>query len=353
MYYVNPHIKNLKRVFPDENRLHYLRLDMNENPDGLPEDILKEVFDDITPQFLSMYPELGSLTHKIANHLEVDTNQIAVTSGSDMAIRYIFETFAERGSSVITVFPSFEMYSVYCKMYGLNQKKINYDKNFNIDIDEIINSIDEKTDLVVLLNPNNPIGNVYLEEEVKRIIYKANDVGAIVIIDEAYHYFYSKTYLNYVNDFNNVIILRTFSKLCSIASCRVGFIVSNIDIINNIKKVKSTFEVNGIGIKFAEKILDSNDLIQKLIDIEREGKDYIVEKLEAENYEYSIKNGNYVFIKTNNNPKVVFEKLKEKKILIKIYSYEILKDYIRVTTGSKNCMSQFLDEFLKIDKVKI
>ena len=233
MYYINPNIKDLNRIFPDEERLNYLRLDMNENPEGLPEEFVREVLNDITPEFLAMYPESDGLIKKISKHLDISTNQIAITNGSDMAIRYIFETFAEKGSNVVTVFPSFEMYSVYCRMYGLHQKKVNYDKHFNISIEEIIDSIDNKTDLVVLLNPNNPIGNVYSKKEVERVICKAQDVGAIVIIDEAYHYFYENTYIDYVNKFNNVIILRTFSKLCSIASCRIGFIVSNVDIIKN------------------------------------------------------------------------------------------------------------------------
>ena len=86
-----------------------------------------------------------------------------------------------------------------------------------ISIDKILDAITENTRIVVLLNPNNPIGNVYTEEELEKVIEKTKKVGAIVVIDEAYHYFYPNTFLKYALNEENVVLLRTFSKLFSIA----------------------------------------------------------------------------------------------------------------------------------------
>lgn len=81
-----------------------------------------------------------------------------------------------------------------------------------------------------MLNPNNPVGNVYTEKEIQLIINKAKSMNAIVIIDEAYHYFYPNTFLQYALQENNVIVLRTFSKLFSLAACRLGVVISNPEI---------------------------------------------------------------------------------------------------------------------------
>ena len=91
-----------------------------------------------------------------------------------------------------------------------------------ISIDKILDAITENTRIVVLLNPNNPIGNVYTEDELEKVIEKTKKVGAIVIIDEAYHYFYPNTFLKYALNEENVVLLRTFKVVfdCCMSSWR-------------------------------------------------------------------------------------------------------------------------------------
>ena len=89
------------------------------------------------------------------------------------------------------------MYWVNCCILGLKHVPVSYEKDLTISIDKILDAINENTRIVVLLNPNNPVGNVYTEDELKMVIEKTKKVGAIVIIDEAYHYFYDKTFLDY------------------------------------------------------------------------------------------------------------------------------------------------------------
>ncbi|UQT40834.1 aminotransferase class I/II-fold pyridoxal phosphate-dependent enzyme [Acidaminococcus intestini] len=107
--------------------------------------------------------------------------------------------------------------------------------------------------MVVLLNPNNPVGNVYTDDELKAVVEKAQTVNALVIIDEAYHYFYKKTFLNFINMYDNIVILRTFSKLFSLAACRLGVIIGNPKLIHYVTNAKLTFDVNSIALLFGEK----------------------------------------------------------------------------------------------------
>lgn len=349
-YYVNEDIKKTERVFPEQGRYEYKRYDMNENPEGLPKDFVDSVLKEITPEFLSIYPEPDNFIWKYANYINMDYENILPTNGSDMAIRYLLETFGEKGKEVITVSPSFEMYWVNCSILGLKHVPINYEADMTIFVNKIINSISENTRIVVLLNPNNPIGNVYTDEEVTRIISRSKEVGAIVIIDEAYHYFYPQTFLNFVKSEENVVILRTFSKLFSLAACRLGVIISNPEIIEYVKRAKLTFDVNSIALLFGERILEKPQLIDQLIDIENEGKKYTLDKLKRRGYECKDCKGNFIFIKTKNNAVEVAKRLEqEKKVLVHPYKNELLKDYIRVSVGSKASMRIFLEAFFSID----
>lgn len=349
---VNENIKNTVRVFPMQGRYEYLRYDMNENPEGLPKEFVDSVLKEITPEFLSIYPEPDKFINKyvefVGNNLTYDN--VLTTNGSDMAIRYILETFGEVDKEVVTVSPSFEMYWVNCNILGYKHVPVLYENDLTINVEKIINAINKNTRIVVLLNPNNPVGNVYTENELEKVIKKAEEVGAIVIIDEAYHYFYDKTFMNYALERDNVIVLRTFSKLMSLAACRLGIIISNPNIIHYIKNARLTFDVNSIALLFAERLVESPDIINNLIDIAKEGKAYALKSLEEHNYWCKDCMGNFIFIKPNHNAKEISEKLeKNKKILVHPYSNELLKDYLRVSTGSKKAMEIFLDAFYELD----
>lgn len=350
MYFVNENIKNTVRVFPEQGRYDYYRYDMNENTEGLPVEFVNNVLKEITPEFLSIYPEPDKFLNKYAKYLNVSYDNVLTTNGSDMAIRYVLETFGEQGKDVVTVSPSFEMYWVNCNILGLHHVPVMYEDDLSISAEKICDAITENTRIVVLLNPNNPVGNAYTDEEARTIVEKAKKVGAVVVIDEAYHYFYPNTFLKYIEEFDNVIILRTFSKLMSIAACRLGIIISNPQIIHYIKNARLSFDANSIALLFAERILDNSELISKLIDIEKDGKRYILDSLNQLGYECKDCKGNFIFIKTKRDAQTVADELKQKKkVLVHSYGNKLLQQYLRVSIGSKESMEIFMKAFIEID----
>ncbi|WP_438348855.1 pyridoxal phosphate-dependent aminotransferase [Paenibacillus sp. FA6] len=350
MHYVNPNIEKLYRTSYSESRENYLRLDMNENPEGLPTHFFKEVMESITPEYVAMYPEMTLLIERLARYLQCEPTNVCLTNGSDDAIRLLFEVFGEPGKKVVSVSPSFEMYSVYINMYGMVHSPVTYDGDFQVDLDTILNNIDRDTGIVVLVNPNSPIGASWSETEVRAIIEKAQENNAVVVIDEAYYYFSPITFLKCVTEYDNVMVFRTFSKMLSIAGCRIGYIISNDKIISEIKKASSTYPVNCFAIKFAEKILENPHIIDDLIEKEREGREYLLTQLEKYEYQYHFNHGNYMLIKSNNKPQEIFARLKEKGTLVKTYNTSILSDWIRVTTASIDIMSVFWEQFIEVDQ---
>ncbi|WIV18897.1 histidinol-phosphate transaminase [Paenibacillus polygoni] len=349
MYYVNPNIKSLYRTSYNESRKQFLRLDMNENPVGLPTEFFEKFIDNIRPEYVAMYPEMSPLIDKLARYLECQPSNICLTNGSDDAIRLLFQVFGEPGKKVVSVSPSFEMYSVYSNMYGLVHEPVTYDDDFQVNLDQVMNSIDHDTSIVVLLNPNSPIGTAWSETEVRAIIEKAQKNNAIVAIDEAYYYFSSSTFVHYVDKYDNVMLFRTFSKMLSIAGARIGYIYSNSHLIKEAKKASSTYAVNYFAVEIAETILDNPQIIEELMDKEREGREYLLAQLENHGYEYHFNNGNYLLIKTNKHPQYLFDELKRRKILIKVYNNPILSDWIRVTTANKEIMQIFWGSFKEVD----
>ena len=105
-YYVNPYVKECERIFPEQGRYGYYRFDMNENPEGLPKSFVDQVLKEITPEFLAIYPEPDRFLKKFSDFIGVGFENVIATNGSDMAIRYLYEVFAQTGKKVVTVSPT-------------------------------------------------------------------------------------------------------------------------------------------------------------------------------------------------------------------------------------------------------
>ena len=349
-YFINKNIQNTPRVFPKQGRGKFHRYDANENPEGLPKEFVDSVLEELTPEYLAMYPEPERFIGKYADYIGVGKENVYCTNGSDHGIRVLLEIFGEPGKEVVTVSPTFEIYWVCCSLLGLKHKPVQYNADFTINVSSILHAITTDTRVVVLLNPNSPIGNLYTDEEVQMVVDKAKQSGAIVVLDEAYHYFYDKTFLHFAMENDNVILLRTFSKLMSIAGLRVGMVVGHKELIHWVKNSRLAYEMNSVGLLFAERILEHPGMIESLIEQEKDGKAYLIRELEKHGYWYMDCHGNYVLIKPKHDAHEVAKRLEmEKKTLVHPYGNEMLKDMLRVTIGSKKAMRFFVKVFLEVD----
>ncbi len=351
MIYVDEVIKNTYRVPQPEGRGAYIRLDQNENPDGVPKWLFDSVMEKVTPEFLAIYPEETIPTTKYANLLGLECENVTLTAGSSVGMGYVIKTFGQPGKNIITVTPSFAMYEVYAKMIGMNVHQIKYENDFSFNVENTLSSIDDTTGIVVLVNPNMPVGNIYSKKDITAIVEKARANNALVIIDEAYYYFYDQTSVDLVKEYENVVVLRTFSKMLSIPSMRVGAIISNPEIIRCLNNYKPHYTVNSIGLLFVEAIVDNHDrLLSELKEQYQEGKDYILSKLKENEYETIPSEGCYVCIKPKyKTSREITDLLKENGILI-LCGKDGLTGWLRLTIAHKKYMEIFLDTLLKIDK---
>ena len=126
MYYVNPNLVNLKRIVYQNNRKEYLRLDLNENPGGLPQEFINKVLSNITPEFVSQYPETLEFETCLAKFLGVEHDNLCIVNGSSEGIRHIIEAFSAPGGKIVGAVPSYAMYQVYAEMYGREFVEVHY-----------------------------------------------------------------------------------------------------------------------------------------------------------------------------------------------------------------------------------
>lgn len=351
MYYENPLIKNLVRVFDQNERKDYLRLDLNENPGGLPKEFVEEVLKKVTPQLVAQYPETLHFSQVLAEYLHTDISHICLTNGSAEGIRYIIQAFTSPNGRIVGVVPSYFMFQVYSEMYGRTFVKVPYEADLSMNINNIIKELTDETELLVLLNPNNPMGNVYTEAEFEKILKVAKEKQITILIDEAYYYFYDKTFINYAMQNEHIFVTRTFSKLFSMAGCRLGYVAGWAEGIKLVQKNCTPHNTNAFALLFAESLIKNHQLVNFLIDAFKEGRNYLIQKLDEHNYEHKGEAGNFIFIKPKTDAEKIVARMKsEKKILIKSYpNVGKFGNCLRVSIGEKKYMQQFMEALLELD----
>lgn len=351
MYYLDNKIEKLFRIFDQNARKDYLRLDLNENPGGLPQEFIDKVLSQVDARFVAQYPETLQFSEKLARFLGTDISHICLTNGSSEAIRYIIQAFTSLNGRIVGVVPSYFMFQVYSEMYGRDFVKVPYCEDLSMDVNNILKELTEDTQLLILLQPNNPMGNVYTEEEFKKILECAQEKQITVLIDEAYHYFYPGTFINYALEGEHVFVTRTFSKLFAMAGCRLGYVVGWPEGVKMVQKMCTPHNTNAFAMAFAEAIIDNPDVFESLIANFKEGRQYLIDQMDTNGYQHQGEAGNFIFIKTKTDAdKIVARMKEEKKILIK--SYPEVGNFgtcLRVSIGEKKYMEEFWKALIELD----
>lgn len=352
MYYLDKNIKDLVRIFDQNERKEYLRLDLNENPGGLPQEFIDKTLKGVTPQFVAQYPETLHFTEVLAEHVGTDVSHLCITNGSAEAIRYVIQAFTSVNGRVVGVVPSYFMFQIYSEMYGRNFIKVPYNEDLSISIENILAELTDETQMLILLNPNNPMGNVYSDVEFETLFRVCQEKEITLLVDEAYHYFYPKTFIKYAFNNRRVLVTRTFSKLFSMAGCRLGYVCGHPDDIKYVQKYCTPHNTNAFAMLFAEKILTTPGMIGNLIRKFNDGRNYLVEALDNNGYRHKGEAGNFIFIEPKSDATRIVERMKaEKKILIKVYpNVGAFGDCLRVSIGEKKYMESFMNALLELDK---
>ena len=345
-------IDNLERfrgIYP--TRLNKIRFDANERVSEFESQFLKLLKQKIKSHHFTAYPEVEEIYDLISKFNKIKRENIMITAGSDIGIRHCFELFTTPKSKVITLSPTFGMYDVYSKIFRVKQTKIGYDKNLILNFEKLLNSIDKKTNLIMIANPNSPTGTIISENNILKILKKAKQNNCYVVIDEAYFGFYKYSSIKLIKQFNNLVILRTFSKAIGMAGIRAGYIISNKINIKRLYSFRPMYEISSISCLAIKEVIKNYRTVNKYINQTNLGKKYLVNELNKLNLKNFETFSNFILVDFKNKDLSfkVFNQLKNKGILVrKAPNINACKNSLRFTLGPTKFMKMLIKEIKKL-----
>ncbi len=221
-----------------------IRLHLNESPFPPPDHIIQAVEKYLKMGNRYQHPELMERFRNLAaEYSGVEPENILPTPGGDGALRSVFYNLSQAGDKIVTNNPSYSMYKVYASVRGLKHVKINLiegEEWWSEDGERLINESKDAR-LVVIDNPNNPTGSPVLDCELIKTLLETTK--GFVVVDEAYYEFYGKSFAKLIYEYPNLLIVRTLSKAFSLASYRVGYLIGDKEVIKNLMKASTPFDI--------------------------------------------------------------------------------------------------------------
>lgn len=345
-----PSIANVVRIpDPPDERSRYLCLDKNERVDPWRADDLDALIGHLASGDLSQYPVIEPFRRKMAAWVGVDADWLALTGGSDPAIRAVFDVFGRAGDVVMMPRPTFAMYPVYAALSEMRTYELHYDASLQLTARAVVDALEAvQPRLLCLPNPNSPTGTLMPIDGLREILATAARLKTAVLIDEAYYYFCPHTALPLVKEFDNLIVTRTFSKAGGIAGVRLGFMVSQPRNVDLLRRPKPMYEISSIALRFGEYLIAHDDILWASARDANAGRDVLAEGLRGFGLTPLDGHGNFLLARVPSgvSPQAVAAALREQGILIKGgFGDPPLTDCIRVTTASPAVMHRFLDVF--------
>ena len=333
-----------------------IKLSSNESPFG-PSPIALKAYEQSSSK-LSRYPELtaNSLQQKISEKYNLSPNQIISGTGSDEILIFAVLTFCSPGDEVIHAKHGFEMYPIITKYAGA-ESILASEINFKIDINSVVNNINQSTKIILIANPNNPTGT-YLNFNELRLLIKKIPSNIVVVIDTAYAEFadakdYDNTF-SLADEFNNVLITRTFSKAYSLAGLRLGWGYGSESLISMIKKVRPPFNLPHGAVAAGIAALSDDKHLNKVVKHNSEIKSWFISELKKLGFKPYNTQANFVFVvipKTEKqSAKLINDYLLSKGVAVRYLKSYDLEQALRITLGTKDELDKALEvlkEFIK------
>jgi histidinol-phosphate aminotransferase len=341
---IKENVRSLK-PYAVENIQSEIKLHANESPFP-PSKELHELFIISLKKFqLNRYPDPDSknLKQSIAKKLATNTEQLVIGNGSDEIILLLLQVFCNEGDTIIIPDPTFAMYAIISQSLGVKTINVPLNSDWDINANQILETADKNSSRLIFLSyPNNPTGNCFSETEVRTVIEEFN---GIVVMDEAYYDFSKKSFVREINKHNNIVVLRSFSKI-GLAAMRVGFGVANTVIIQEINKVRLPYNSNMLSQSFAEHLINNFEQVQTQINYIIDERNRLIAELgNVESITVFPTDSNFILFQTKYPANELFYHLLYNGILVRnLSSHPKLNNCLRVTIGSKVENERFLSE---------
>jgi histidinol-phosphate aminotransferase len=350
---IRNHLKDFEAYVPGEQPTEggWIKLNTNENPYPPHPEVIADL-KNAADERLKLYPDPSArvLREKFLNLYlkDFDTvdhiDNIFVGNGTDDVLEVLFKLFIEPGDEVIFFDPSYGMYNTLTELYGGNCIEIPLGENFSFPE----RSYDIKGKLLIINSPNNPTGQSFDNDSIQNV---CESFPGVVIVDETYADFSDMSVLPLLRKVDNLVVTRSFSKSFSLASLRLGLAIADKSLISLMNRVKLPYNVNYMaqvaGISCIE---HKKEIFEKNKSILSERKRINEQLNKYDKISVLPSDSNFLLVKFENetSARSMFEKLKERKILIRYFSKPSLAQFVRISVGTEKQNNKFLSEFEKI-----
>jgi len=336
----------VKTILGQKNQEKIVKMNLNENF-AMPNETIKKLLLDacrsIDPR--AYPPPRGSLAIKaISSFLGFSESEISVANGADEIMDLLMKVFVRKGSKVMVVEPSFPMYTFFAQLYGGSKITVILEPDFRLNVDAILKKADKDTRLLFVCSPNNPTGNQFREADIKRLL---QEFKGVVVVDEAYADFAPYSVLNWIKDYDNLAVLRSFSKAFGLAGLRLGYLVSNRSIVKYVQRVVGPFNVNSVTQRTIALALKKWSYFKEQIKFVVDEREWLMENLtQIDGVNPYPSDANFILFKVtkeNLTSAIVTERMEKRNVLVKDRGHlPLLENCIRVTVGTRNMNETFL-----------
>ncbi|MBE6733937.1 MAG: histidinol-phosphate transaminase [Ruminococcaceae bacterium] len=347
--YLKENYQALEEYTPGEQPKdgEYIKLNTNESPFPPAPSVVEALKgEDVEKLRLYSDPTMSVLKGKLANLYGVKDENIYLSNGSDDILNFAFMAFGQDGA----VFPeiTYGFYSVFAELHGIGYECVPLREDFTVDYKDYL----KRDKLVVIANPNAPTGDMRPLWEIEEII-KSNPDN-VVVIDEAYVDFGGESAYPLIDKYDNLLVVRTFSKSRCMAGARLGYAIASKGIISDLEKLKystNPYNINRLTATLGEATVDAEEYYQEKCKEIMSVREYTKERLEAMGFLVLSSKANFLFAKHNKiNGEKLYLELKARHILVRHFTNDKIKNFNRITIGTKEQMDKLLEATQEILK---
>jgi histidinol-phosphate aminotransferase len=328
------------------------KLASNENRLGCSKRVYKAIME--ASSGIQDYPDplASDLRQKLADLHRVSESEILLGAGSESIIGMLCRTFFKDDENAVTANGTFVGFFVQSGVRGINVKNVPLNKDYQFDVEGILDAVDTKTKMIYIANPNNPTGTYITKKEYSYLLDEIPD-DVLLVMDEAYHE-YAISVEDYPDSLHsrrkNVVTLRTFSKVYGLAGMRVGYGIAKEELIEQMIKTKLTFEPASLGQAAANTAMDDQSFVEKSVKAVIKEREKLYDFFDKHHVRYarSIANSVMVILEDENEAKSFTENMMKQGVILRRTDAFGLPNCIRITIGTEEEMNHFKESYSKL-----
>lgn len=322
----------------------FIKLNTNENPYP-PSPKVAEAIEGLCDS-LRLYPDMEATTLReaIAQVNGVTPEMVFCGNGSDEVLAFAFAAFFA-GKRLLTPDVTYSFYPVYANLFGVEHEAVPLKSDFTVDVEGMMQGCP-----MALANPNAPTGIELPQSDIRRMAQHARDNGAVLLVDEAYAAFAQETAVPLLKEFDNVLIVRTFSKSHALAGMRVGYAMGSPRLIDALRRIRDSFNsypLDRLAQAAATASMLDVDYTAKTVALVVAARDRAFARLQESGIEVLKSATNFLFVKAGEDAAPVQQALREEGILVRHFGSQRLKSWLRVTIGTTEDMEKVTDALIR------